>query len=274
MEHIKRTERLSVIAYLLTSTPNRVHNYAEFCEKFSVAKSTVSEDIDLISDAFRKHRIGMVETISGAAGGVRFLPLQDKDSMLERLRALAQTLSQPGRLLPGDYLYDSDMASNAFVTVELGQMIAAKYYDNPPDFVLTMETKGIPLALMTSKAIGCDLVVARRDSKAYEGNSVKINYTSGVDSNRLETMSIPRRAVKEGQSALIVDDFTKGGGTLQGMREMMSECGVKVLGVEVMIMTEKPKEKHCDNFSAMLVMGRIDRVNKSCEVQANEHYFD
>lgn len=274
MEHIKRTERLGVITYILTSTPNTVHNFSEFCERFSVAKSTVSEDIDFIAAAFSKHGIGMIETIAGAAGGVRFRPISTKESMLSRLDQVAAVLSEPGRLLPGGFLYNSDVSSDTAITSDLGQIIATKYYDRRPDFILTMETKGIPLALMTAKALNVGLVIARRDTKAYEGNAVKINYTSGTENEHLNTMAISRRAVKPGQRTLIVDDFAKGGGTLQGMTEMMSECQVEVLGIETMIRTAQPEVKLCKDFSSLLIMKSTDRMNRTCEVVANEHYFD
>ena len=71
-----------------------------------------------------------------------------------------------------------------------------------------METKGIPVALMTANALGVPLVIARRSSKVYEGSAVNINYVSG-SSGHIETMSLSRRAVQEGQRALIIDDFIK-----------------------------------------------------------------
>ena len=41
---------------------------------------------------------------------------------------------------------------------------------------------------MTARALGVPLVIARRDSRAYEGSAVKINYVSGGD--RIETMAL------------------------------------------------------------------------------------
>lgn len=85
-----------------------------------------------------------------------------------------------------------------------------------PDFVLTVETKGIPFALMVARALGVQLVIARRDHKAFEGSVVTINYISG-SGGEMKTMSLAKRAVRPGQKALIVDDFTKDGGTVRGM---------------------------------------------------------
>ena len=272
MEHIKRTERLGVIAHLLTQTPNVIHNYAEFCEMFSVAKSTVSEDIEMVADAFGKYGCGTVETISGAAGGVRYRPYVSREEANRVLEKTAGILSQPGRLLAGGFLYSSDVASDPEIVSVLGRIIAGRYYDKAPDFVLTMETKGIPLALMTAKSLGINMVVARRDTKAYEGSAVKINYVSGLSNEHVETMALPKRSVKEGQKALIVDDFVKGGGTLQGMVEMMKECQVDVIGVEVMIATAKPENKLCSSYHSLMVLTGFDKTNNSCTVVPGKEY--
>ena len=86
-------------------------------------------------------------------------------------------------------------------------------------------------------------------------------------------MAISRRAVKAGQKALIVDDFVKGGGTILGMCEMMKECQIEVLGVEVMIKTEKPEVKLYNNVSSLLILKGMDRISNSCEVVPDSKYL-
>ena len=117
--------------------------------------------------------------------------------------------------------------------------MATPYYAAAPDFVLTVETKGIPFALMVARALGVPLVIARRDHKAFEGSVVTINYISGAG-GEMKTMSLAKRAVHPGQKALIVDDFTKDGGTVRGMVELMQEFDVTTVGVGVMV--ERRKE--------------------------------
>ena len=243
MEHIKRAERLGAITCILTSTPNRIHSLGEFCDMFGAAKSTISEDIDLIASSINRFAEGKVETIAGAAGGVRFRPIPSRQRIKEIISGICDTLTEHGRVLPGGFLYTADVISASDTVQQIAQVISSEYYDSEPDFVLTMETKGIPIATATAHALNVPLVIARRDSRAYEGSAVKISYLSGngVD---LETMALSRRAVKAGQKALIVDDFMKGGGTLQGMREIMDEFQAKVVGTCVLIDTAKsPAER-------------------------------
>jgi purine operon repressor len=167
-------------------------------------------------------------------------------------------------VLPGNFLYYSDILSNPDIVRRMGQIIATEYYDAAPDFVLTMETKGIPVALETAGALGVPLVIARRSSKVYEGSAVNINYVSG--NGRIETMSLSRRAVQKGQKALIVDDFLKGGGTAKGMVDLMREFGVEVIGQTFVMSTAKPLKKRITGEKSLMVLD-MDAENETAHVK-------
>ena len=274
MDRTKRNERLGVMAQLLTRNPNMIHTFSEFTELFGSAKSTISEDVDLIADAFAKFGLGTVHTVAGASGGVYFRPTVRQEDARNVLTELSEKLSEPDRLLPGGFLYTSDITSDPVITETLGRIFATRFYDLSPDFVITMETKGIPLALMTARALNVPLVITRRDSKAYEGSAVKISYISGGDNERIETMALSRRAVRAGQRALIIDDFMKGGGTLQGMVDMMAEFQAEVVGIGVMISTSLPESKRCKGAKALLHIKKMDRENGICLVVPNEEFLN
>lgn len=214
---------------MLTASPNKIYTLSHFCEQFGSAKSSLSEDIDILRTIFSNFDLGEVSTVAGAAGGVRFRPRMSHAAALEFLQNLCDSLKDEKRLLPGGFLYVSDILSMPEIVRKMGIIIAGEFYASEPDFVLTMETKGIPVALMTAQSLGVPLVIARHSSKVYEGPAVNINYVSG-SSNHIETMSLSRRAVKEGQKALIVDDFLKAGGTAKGMMDLMAEFNVEVVG--------------------------------------------
>lgn len=229
MERIKRNERLAILTKLLTAAPNQIHTLSHFCDLVGAAKSTLSEDIDILRDVYERFGLGKLDTVTGAAGGVRYRPYMRREEARAFLQNLCEELESPSRLLPGGFLYLSDILSMPDIVRQMGVIIAGEFYEAAPDFVLTMETKGIPVALMAAQSLGVPLVIARRSSKVYEGSAVNINYVSG-SSGHIETMSLSRRAVKEGQRALIVDDFLKAGGTAKGMIDLMGEFDVEVVG--------------------------------------------
>ena len=274
MDKIKRNERLGAMTKLLTDTPNRIHTLSEFCALFGAAKSTISEDIALISQSFEKFDLGRVETVAGAAGGVCYRAIPSRARVSRVLNELSEKLSEPGRMLPGGFLYTSDITAESYTAQMIGEILAAQYYDRRPHFVLTMETKGIPIALMTARMLDVPLVIARRDSRAYEGSAVKINYIAGGGSERIETMALARRAVQPGQRALIIDDFMKGGGTLQGMVDLMKEFLAEVVGVGVMIATAKPEVKRVEGARSLLVLEGFDRDTGRAIVHPAEGFAD
>ena len=254
MDRIKRNERLAAMSRILTASPNRIYTLSHFTELFGAAKSTISEDLSILANAFDQFDLGRLTTVAGAAGGVMYRAIPSKAKIIAALEELSQRLSQPGRLLPGNFLYTTDITCDSDLCELMGEVLACRYYDNAPDFVLTMETKGIPVAVMTARALNVPLVIARRDSRAYEGSAVKINYIAGGGSERIETMALTRRAVQPGQRALIIDDFMKGGGTLQGMVDLMKEFLAEVVGVGVMIATARPERKRVEGARALLIL--------------------
>lgn len=272
MDKIKRNERLGAMTKILIDTPNRIHTLNEFCALFGAAKSTVSEDIDLVSQAFARFDLGAIETVTGAAGGVRYRAIPSREKTRRVLDALTVRLSEPGRMLPGGFLYTSDITSESATAQAMGEILAARYYDRKPHFVLTMETKGIPIALMTARMLDVPLVIARRDSRAYEGSAVKINYIAGGSSERIETMALARRAVASGQRALIIDDFMKGGGTLRGMVDMMREFSAEVVGIGVMIATAQPERKRVDGAKALLTLEGFESDTGRAVIHPAEEY--
>lgn len=255
MEKIKRAERLAVMGQILTAAPNRIFTLSYFCDLFSTAKSTVSEDVAMLAETYREFSLGRVETVTGAAGGVRYRPIDIGGSALPFLQGVCDTLAAPSRVLPGGFLYFSDILADPEIVSGMGSLIAGQYYDAHVDFVLTMETKGIPVALMTAGALRVPLVIARRSTKVYEGSAVNISYVSGKGA--IETMSLSRRAVRDGQRALIVDDFTRGGGTARGMMSLMREFSVSVAGVCFVLSLDEPDRPQIENERSLMLLEPI-----------------
>jgi purine operon repressor len=271
MDRYKRSERLGAMAAALMASPNRIHTLGTFCEMFGAAKSTVSEDIELLRASFEAFDQGELTTVAGAAGGVRYRAIVGPKRAGAFLAALARRLSDAGRLLPGGFLYTSDVSSEPETAEMLGRILAMQYYDRAPDFVLTMETKGIPIAMMTARTLGVPLVIARRDSRAYEGSAVKINY-SRRQRRAHRNHGAARRAVRRGSGALIIDDFMKGGGTLRGMVDMMAEFQAEVVGVGVMISTLQPEKKRVAGAKSLMVLTEVDAQQGKVTVEPAEAF--
>ena len=113
MDRIKRNERLAALTKLLTASPNQLFTLSHFCEMFGAAKSTLSEDIDILCDVYKNFGLGRLDTVTGAAGGVRYRPYIGHEQAVSFLQELCKELENPNRLLPGGFLYLSDILTGA-----------------------------------------------------------------------------------------------------------------------------------------------------------------
>jgi len=258
VEKMKRNERMAVMIRMMTESPNQIIPLSRFCTLFDAAKSTISEDVAIAQQAMKHFGLGRVETVTGAAGGVIYRPVMPASAACAFLQGVCDTLSSAERVLPGGYLYMTDIMSQPDIMEKMGAILAAPFYDAAPDFVITVEAAGIPIALMTARALGVPLVIARRNNQPSEGTLVTINYLSTA--RRMQTMSLARSAVHAGQKALIIDDFMRGGGSVAGMRDLMREFAVTVVGAGVVIASEVPEKKLVDHYKPLLIAEQIDDI--------------
>ncbi|WZL72827.1 pur operon repressor [Clostridiaceae bacterium 35-E11] len=266
---IKRNGRIGALMKILSDNPNEIFTLSYFTNKFNAAKSSISEDIVVAKKLMEDLKLGRIETISGAAGGVKYIPLISKEGIQETLEEICRKISDTNRVIPGKFLYMADIIYDPRVVRKVGEIFATQFVGENIDYVVTVETKGIPIALMTANALNVPLIILRRDSKVTEGSTVSINYVSG-STGKIQTMSISKRAIKNGAKVIIIDDFMKAGGTAKGMIDMMREFEAEVAGIGVMIATKEPTNKVVQNYIPLLILEEIDEEKGEICIHPNE----
>lgn len=271
---MKRTERVGAIIRILTQNPNKTFSLGYFAELFSAAKSTVSEDVSAARQLLAATELGRIETTAGAKGGIKYIPMVSARDGEEFLRVLREKLSDSGRILGGGFLYTSDLMFEPSVVAGAAMLFAQAFMNRGADYVVTIETKGIPVAFMTAHMLNLPLVVVRRESKISEGSTVSINYFSG-SSDRIQKMSLAKRAVEPGKKAIVIDDFMRAGGSIKGIIEILAEFDVAVVGTGVVIASLEPKKKKIDEYYPLLYLGKVDEEKKTIEIfREREADFD
>lgn len=269
MEKIKRNERLTVITKILCSNPNKLFTLSYFCNMLGATKSSLSEDISVLKEYFEQRKLGKIETLSGSMGGVRYLPIWDKEYITAYAKELAGVLMDSRRALSGGYIYMADILSDPDKLDKIAQCMAAPYINKDIDYVITIETKGIPIALMCARTLGVPLIIARRENRINEGPQVTINYIT--DSGRsMATMSLPKRAVAGGKRVLIVDDFMRAGGSVKGLCDLMKEFNVIVAGISVFVATKHPDRKLVDKFRSLLTLYSVDDYQGIIDIRPSD----
>lgn len=247
----KRTERVGAIVKILSDNPNQIFTLSYFTTQFNAAKSTISEDLLVVKNVFEKLRLGKVITISGAAGGVKYIPRTSDEENQKFLGEVCEMIKNEGRVLSGGFLYLIDLIYDPNIVYKIGKIFASYIDYSEADYIVTMETKGIPMALMTAKATNLPLVIIRKDIKVTEGPTLSMTYVTG-NSQKVETMSLPRKAIQPGSKVIIIDDFMRGGGTIKGMMDLMNEFNAEVVGTGVFISTKTPKKKLVDDWVSLI----------------------
>lgn len=266
MDKWRRSERIAIMTKYMMERPNMLLSLNIFTGLFQSAKSSISEDISIIRDVFREFGFGKIETLAGANGGVVYYPQVRNKDRIAFLQEVAAKIADPGRILPGGYLYMTDIIFDARIAQKVGEIFAEHFVEMDPQYVVTIETKGIPLAIMTAKALNLPLVIIRDGSRVTEGSAVSVNYVSGSSRN-IRTMSLSRRALPVDSKVIIIDDFMKAGGTAKGVMDLLWEFRAKVLGTGVFIDTEQPEDKLVDNYLSLLKLGKVDEASKSIAIK-------
>ena len=253
LERRRRVERLVALTRFLVEHPCQLAPLSSFADELGAAKSSLSEDVALIKRMFEDLGGGYVETVAGAAGGVRYIPELSQSEACDLVARLATELGLEKRYLPGGFVYLTDLLFEPKLMDDVGRIFATKFRPLQPEYVVTVETKGIPVALFTARALGIPAIISRREGRVTEGPAVSINYLSG-STQRIQTMSLPRRALPAGAKVVLVDDFMRAGGTARGMMDLMTEFGATVLGIGMLVTMKKPEIKLVPDYFSLLTL--------------------
>ncbi|SFU74031.1 purine operon repressor, PurR [Clostridium sp. DSM 8431] len=257
MEKLTRNSRVVAITKILMEKPNKIIGLNTFSELLNAAKSTISEDIVIVRETLQKLQMGRVETISGAAGGIKFIPDIGEDKRKQFALELCELLKDDGRVIAGDFIYMTDLMYNPNIIGKAAVILSACFEKLDVDYVITVETKGIPLAYEVAKNLGVQLVIARRDMQVTEGPTVSINYVSGT-TRRLQQMSLSKKNMKPNSKSIFIDDFMKGGGTAQGIKELLKEFDSELVGIGVLLDNKEVEKKLVDEYVSIVEFKSVD----------------
>ncbi|MBS2967263.1 pur operon repressor [Metabacillus sp. KIGAM252] len=269
---LRRSGRLVDMTNYMLNHPHSLVPLTYFSERYQSAKSSISEDLTIIKQTFEQQGVGSLQTVPGAAGGVKFVPGMHLDEASSIIHSIKQRMAAPDRLLPGGYLYLTDILGDPSIVNKVGRMFASVFAERDIDVVMTVATKGIPLAYAVANDLNVPVIIVRKDSKVTEGSTVSINYVSG-SSKRIQTMVLAKRSLREGSNVLIIDDFMKAGGTINGMVSLLDEFQAKVAGIGVLVETQGVEERLVDEYISLVKLTGVDVKGKQIELQEG-NFFD
>lgn len=267
----KRSERLVDMTHYLLEHPHKLIPLTYFSDGYQSAKSSISEDLGIVKETFEEKGIGLLLTVPGAAGGVKYVPKLHVDEIKAIMKELMADLSHSDRLLPGGYLYMTDILGNPDMMNRVGKVFASAFANEKIDVIMTVATKGIPIAHAIARHLNVPVVIVRRDSKVTEGSTVSINYVSG-SSRRIQTMVLSKRSMKSGQRVLITDDFMKVGGTMNGMKNLLEEFDCMLAGVAVLVEAEHSDERLVENYLSLVKLHEVSEKERTIALEEGNYF--
>lgn len=269
---MKRSDRLVAMTYFLLENPMKRYSLPYFVEKYSAAKSSISEDIDIIDRMFQQLGIGKIQSIAGASGGISYMPDFSYDNSEIFIDQLIDQLADSKRILPGGYVYMSDVLGDLNNINTIGKIFASVFKQLDVDYVITIATKGIPLAYGVAQVLNVPVIIIRRDPIVTEGSTVSINYVSG-SSKKIQTMVLAKRSIEPGSNVVIIDDFMKAGGTIRGIISLMKEFDVTVKGIGVLAEAEDHEEdRKIDDYLSLLKIEEVDEQSQIIRVNRGNFF--
>jgi purine operon repressor len=100
---------------------------------------------------------------------------------------------------------------------------------------------------------------------------VNVNYMSG-SSSKVENMTLSKRSLASGQRVLIVDDFMKGGGTINGMKSLVYEFDCILAGVAVFAEGPFKGDRLVSDYRSIVKIEGIDIAKKEIAVSHGNIY--
>jgi purine operon repressor len=253
---IRRSSRLVGMTHYLLHHPQQLVSLTLFADLYASAKSSVSEDLGIIKQTFEQQGIGTLLTVPGAAGGVKYIPSISNQEVNTVIEELCDLLQKPDRVLPGGYLYMTDILSNPNYVNSVGRMFASIFSNQKIDIVMTIATKGIPLAYAVANFLNVPVVIVRQDNKVTEGSTVSINYVSG-SSKRIQTMSLAKRSIEAGSIVLIID----------GMKNLLKEFQAKVAGIGVLVEAVNIEERLVEDYISLVKLSEVNEREQLIRVE-------
>jgi xanthine phosphoribosyltransferase len=154
------------------------------------------------------------------------------------MQKLKDKILKEGKILKGN-IVKVDSFLNHQIDTSLMSDIGAEFYrrfkNEKVTKILTIESSGIAIALLTGIVFNMPVVFAKKHKPAFNQEDC---YTSNVYSFTRKTeyeVSVSKEYIGKKDSILIIDDFLATGSALNGLIDITEKSGAKIAGVGIVI---------------------------------------
>ncbi len=268
----KRSERLVDMTMYISQHPYEKLSYSFFADRYQAAKSSLSEDVAILRETLKQQGLGHIETMTGVSGGFIYKPAIDRQTEERFIDEIIDLIEEDERILPGGYLYLTDILGSPQALRRVAHIIANRMMHQQVDVVMTVATKGIPLATVVGLALNCPVVYARKDSKVTEGASVSVKYTSASAPHVVQSMEISRNSLAKGSQVLLIDDFLRGGGTFEGLSALLEIFDCQAAAKFVLCENIQEGQQLDTEVQSLITVQGLDNEKQELEIKKGSFF--
>jgi xanthine phosphoribosyltransferase len=154
------------------------------------------------------------------------------------MKLLKQAIMDKGKVLSEDILKVDAFLNHQIdpvLMMEIGKEFAERFKEAGITKILTIESSGIPPAIMAGLELGVPVVFARkRKSLTLVDNllTAKVHSFTKKETNEI---SVSKEYLKEADIVLVIDDFLANGQAARGLMEIVKQAGATLSGIGIVI---------------------------------------
>ena len=85
-------------------------------------------------------------------------------------------------------------------------------------------------------------------------------------------MVLSKRSLKEGSKVLVVDDFMKAGGTINGMKNLLEEFSATLSGIGVLVESNSIDGRLVDDYVSLLKLSDVNEKDKQISLTEGNYF--
>ncbi|WP_042149480.1 xanthine phosphoribosyltransferase [Paucisalibacillus sp. EB02] len=154
------------------------------------------------------------------------------------MKLLKQAIMEKGKVLSEDVL-KVDAFLNHQIDPELmkqiGKEYAKRFKESGITKILTIESSGIPPAIMAGLELGVPVVFARKRKSLTLVDDLLTAKVHSFTKKETNEISVSKEYLKEEDTVLILDDFLANGQAVRGLMEIVKQASGALAGVGIVI---------------------------------------
>jgi xanthine phosphoribosyltransferase len=119
--------------------------------------------------------------------------------------------------------------------MEMGKEFAARFREDRPTKVLTVESSGIPIAYATAFVLGIPLVYARRKKSVTMVEDIYAERVPSFTKGMVTDIMVASSFLTAEDRVLLIDDFIANGDAARGLIKIVEKAGADLVGVGIAV---------------------------------------